>query len=66
MTYQAHIRLLLPKFDPRHIEAFMRSEFGTLDSLSTTRFVEEAFLASECVNQGGVEMAELLAKSYGL
>jgi len=52
--------------DPRHIEGFMRLEFGTLDHLCIERFREEVRIGVECVDVGGREEAERLAMSYGL
>lgn len=51
--------------DPRHVEAFLRSEFDTLDSLSGAEFVEAAL---ECAEFAIADrnMAESLAQSYGL
>lgn len=64
--YQARIKEIAPTYDPRHIEAFMRSEHGTLDKLSPSRFKSEVRIACMCVDEGGQEMAEKIAKSYGL
>jgi hypothetical protein len=64
--YQKLIREIDTKHDPRHIEAFMRVEFGTLDHLPADRFRDEVRIAAQCVDEGGVEMAEQIAKSYGL
>lgn len=63
--YEHQIKPLAPSHDPRHIEAFMRSEHGTLDRLSPSRFRQEVRMAIACVNEGGIEFAEKLAKSYG-
>ena len=52
--------------DPRHIEAYMRLEHGTLDALSKERFRGEVALCAECVIADGILNAESLAKSYGL
>lgn len=51
--------------DPRHVEAFMRLEHGTLDGLSSERFREEVEIGAECAAADPVA-AEELAKSYGL
>jgi hypothetical protein len=32
--YQTKIEVLFPASDPRHVEAYMRLEHGTLDQLS--------------------------------
>lgn len=64
--YRDRIKNLAPGHDPRHIEAFMRVEFGTLDHLGPDRFRAEVAIAVACIEEGGIEMAERLAKSYGL
>ena len=64
--YQTMIQKLAPSYDPRHIEAFMRSECGTLDRLSPSRFRTEVKYAVACIEQGGKDLAERIAKSYGL
>jgi hypothetical protein len=64
--YASRIRELCPKHDPRHIEAWLRLQFGTLDHLTPHQFAAEAWIAAECVDEGGVEHSENLAKSYGL
>lgn len=70
--YQQRIRMRLAetghvgKYEPRHIEAYMRLECGTLDGLSRERFNAEVEISRQCVDAGGVEDAEALAQSYGL
>ena len=70
--YQQMIREILAKqghvgkYDPRHIEAFMRLEHGTLDALSPAKFRAEVAICAECVDEGGTLGAEDLAKSFGL
>lgn len=64
--YQDRIKAIAPTYDPRHIEAFMRSERGTLDDLSPARFRAEVKMAALCINEGGLEFAERIAKSFGL
>lgn len=64
--YTNRIRALAPTCDPRHVEAYMRCECGTLDRLSPQRFVSEVGIAVSCIREGGLDMAERLAKSYGL
>jgi hypothetical protein len=63
--YQQKIKSLAPSYDPRHIEAYMRVEHNTLDKLSPSRFKSEVMLACMCVDEGGAEMAEKIAKSFG-
>lgn len=62
--YAAQIAEVCPEYDPRHIEAFMRSEMGTLDHLDRYAFAKEAWIAAECVNADPA-LAERLAQSYG-
>ena len=52
--------------DPRHVEGFMRIEYGTLDHLSNADFRRETKEALECIREGGIEPAENLAQSFGL
>ncbi len=53
--------------DPRHVEAWMRLEFGCLDGLGTLqRFRHEVATAVECVDATEPGQSERLAASYGL
>jgi hypothetical protein len=63
--YQGHIKGIAPDCDPRHIEAYMRLERGTLDSLSKHDFDK---LARDCAKAVRYDRAgaETLARSYGL
>lgn len=63
--YAKQIQAIAPTYDPRHIEAFMRCENGTLDHLSPKAFAGEVTMAVLCIEEGGREQAERLAKSYG-
>lgn len=69
--YQQYIREDLARIgkigvDPRHVEGWMRLEFGTLDHLSKERFRLEVELAVQCIEEAGVKDSEELALSYGL
>lgn len=65
--YQDRIKQMVPThYNPRHIEAFIRCEHGTLDKLSPAQFRREVFLAFLCIEEGGDEMAERVAKSLGM
>lgn len=64
--YTAIIESMVPGYDPRHIEAYMRIQYSTLDHLDRATFRREAKIAAACIDEGGVEMAEATAKSYGL
>lgn len=67
--YRARIAALLnpvDNIDPRHIEAYMRVEHSTLDGLSPRQFAAEVVLARKCIREGGKDMAERIAQSFGL
>lgn len=66
MSYRERILEIAPSYDPRHVEAFMRNEHGTLDHLSADAFASEVAIAVMCIEDGGKEFGERLAKSYGL
>lgn len=63
--YQKRIQQAVPHHDPRHIEAYMRAEFGTLDHLSPQHFDSSARRSATDVDLD-VRLAEDLAVSYGL
>jgi hypothetical protein len=64
--YQHLIKQLVPeKYDPRHIEAFMRVRHSTLDGLSRSEFRKEVKLAMACIDEVGPTEAEKYAKSFG-
>ena len=50
---------------PRHVEAYMRLEHGTLDKLSAAQFRRSIIEAEQCV-VADHNMAERLAQSYGI
>lgn len=54
-----------PEPPARLVEAFMRAERSTLDDLSPEQFADEAREAAICA-AADLELAELLARSYGL
>jgi hypothetical protein len=73
MAYQARIAKILDAsgfaaagVTPRHAEAWMRLEHGTLDALSSTAFVGEVIAAARCTVQAGAEHSDALASSFGL
>jgi hypothetical protein len=55
-----------PNVDPRHIEAWMRSEHGTLDHLSREQFAVAVHEGIIFVAASGTAQSEELARSYGL
>jgi hypothetical protein len=63
--YTREIQTIAPTYDPRHVEAYMRIEHSTLDHLPLSRFRSEVRIACACIDQGGVDRAELLAKTFG-
>ena len=67
MSYQKLIKEICKSLsiiaDPRHIEGFMRLQYGTLDHLSREEFVNECKLFNEAKEMGDWEAN---AKSYGL
>jgi hypothetical protein len=63
--YQERIQEVVPDCDPRHIEAVMRLDFGTLDQLCGERFAHEARLAATVV-RADPKLAEHTAQSMGL
>ena len=71
MSYQNTIREELARqgkisIDPRHVEAYMRLAYSTLDGLSKPEFRREVKIGIECVEADGKENAEKCAKSFGL
>lgn len=57
---------LAPGYDPRHIEAYVRLEYSTLNHLPRSTLRREAQIAMQCIDEGGKESAEELAQSFGL
>lgn len=64
--YAETFRKLQPDYDPRHIEAFVRLEYSTLDHLPLATLRREAKIAAACIDEIGVEEAEKTAKSMGI
>lgn len=54
------------EYDPRHIEGYMRLQYSTLDHLDRATFRREVKIAIGCIDEGGRDMAEANARSYGL
>jgi len=52
--------------DARHVEAFIRLNHSTLNHLSWGEIRREVRTALGCITEGGAEMAERTAKSFGL
>ena len=65
--YQQRITEIVgPNYDPRHVEAFMRVQYGTLDHLPRDLFDEDARFCAVCIDEIGTAEAEKVARSYGL
>lgn len=52
--------------EPRHVEAYMRCKYSTLDHLDRKTFNREVKLAARGLHDLGQEQADALALSYGL
>jgi hypothetical protein len=71
MRYQDRIREQIARkghigIDPRHVEAYMRLMYSTLDHLSESEFNREVQIGIECVREDGIVNAEQCAQSFGL
>jgi len=67
MSYQDRIAELAgPQVDPRHVEAWMRLKFSTLDGLSPAAFRQEVQDALQVMAAAEPGQSERLALSYGL
>ncbi len=65
-SYAETFKQLQPKYDPRHIEAYVRLEYRTLGHLDLKTLGREAKIAAECIRLDGAEVAERLARTFGL
>jgi len=70
-NYQSTIRTLISdeSVDPRHVEAFMRVEYGTLDGIeSFATAVNQAYIytLTAYMTPGAKQKIERLAATYGL
>jgi hypothetical protein len=67
MLIREHAALLgFAGTNPAHIEAWMRTEHGTLDALSPAQFRTEVLVAIACVRAAAPAENDALADSYGL
>ena len=69
MTWATTIKAsgLVPQnVDVRHVEGYMRASGLLLGEMSARKFNSEIRLAVACIDEGGTEAAERLARSYGL
>jgi len=53
-------------YNPRHIEGFIRLQYGTLDHLSREEFKQEIMIAETSIDNAGLKESEELAISFGL
>jgi hypothetical protein len=65
-SYVGLIRRLAPEEHPAHVEAWMRSEHGTLDAIDPFAFARAIKTAAERVRAAGRDENDELARSYGL
>lgn len=54
------------KVDPLHVEAWMRSDLGSLDALSRVNFLDAVMNGIDCATDAAPGLNEKLARSYGL
>ena len=52
--------------DPRHLEGYIRLEYSILGEMSWAAIRREVKIALGCIKEGGKEMAERNALSFGL
>lgn len=52
--------------DPRHLEGFIRLQYGTLGHLGWPDIKREVKIGLACIKEGGLEAAESNARSFGL
>jgi hypothetical protein len=64
--YDSIKALVDPKYNPRHVEAYMRVANSCLDGLSHSEFTEEVKWSCFCIDEQGKRNAERVAKSFGL
>lgn len=65
-SYAGLIRRLAPDENPAHVEAWMRSEHGTLDAIDPFAFARAIKAAAARVRATGRAENDALARSYGL
>lgn len=64
--YNAIKALVDLKYNPRHVEAYMRVANASLDALSPAEFAEEAKMSCYVIDEQGKRNAERVAKSFGI
>ena len=70
MYYQNKITAILEsrniEANPRHVEAWMRSEYSPFDHISATKFTKAVIDAATSIAALGDAFGEKLAQSYGI
>jgi hypothetical protein len=61
MYHELIAELAGPGYDPRHIEAYMRIQYGTLDHLSRDDSKREVVICKQCIDVAGAVRQELRA-----
>ncbi len=64
--YDEMFRMFQPTYDPRHIQAYVLLEVQSLSGASEEKLRHEAQIAAACIDADGIQVAESLAKSFGL
>ena len=54
------------RYQPHHVEGWMRAEHGTLDHLDRRQFQREVAAAAACIDAAGLAESEAVANSYGV
>lgn len=57
---------MIGRYDPRHVEAYIRIANDTLGGLTPSQFKREIKIAAACIDEGGIDAAERCAQSFGL
>ena len=66
MTSYQRLIATITTVEPRHIEAWMRLEYPTLDGLSREEFRDAVYEAIRAWREAGPDGSEALARSFGL
>ncbi len=64
--YQRYIAERTRDIDPRHVEAWMRTEHPTLDGLTAQQFNDAMYAALGAAMDAGPTESEALAATFGL
>ena len=66
MTYRERIAAIVPHVPAHVVEAWMRSEYGTLDALSSGLFRAAALRGASCARAADAGLNDALCRSYGV